>query len=293
MQASVPFTEIHTENVHLTLRSTRAKLIIFSMKVVAGVCTCLWLLVSSVMAAQKTHSVLIGKWATVKRLNADDDRAKPQDLRVRPLVVDGRVKELTTGTLHDVTERTFVVQRVYRINGFLPQETGATRWLWERGAWLLVDRVSGKVQVVSMAAFDPYASSVNWFRDYAAYCGISEDGKNSLAVVWQLGKRKPLLKKALSESAGGTGEACPLPAWNRNPARVTFSPRNEASFTYTFAVAQLTKPSPKQMTMRSKRSGSSVFRLWVEAIEQNPHGGNQHEQQHAPLGTHRAAREPA
>ena len=88
--------------------------------------------------------------------------------RIRPLFVDGRTKEFTTGTAHDVTDRIFVVQRVYRLNDLLPQEAGPNRWRWERGGWLLVDRISGRAQPVPLPAFDAYYSEVSWFRDYAA-----------------------------------------------------------------------------------------------------------------------------
>ena len=36
-------------------------------------------------------------------------------LKIRPLLVDGLVKEWTTGDAHDVTDRSFVVRRVLRI----------------------------------------------------------------------------------------------------------------------------------------------------------------------------------
>lgn len=61
-----------------------------------------------------------------------------------------------------------MVQRVFRLNDSLRQETGAIHWFWQRGGWLLVDRSTGKVQTDLLPAFDPYSSDVNWFRDYAA-----------------------------------------------------------------------------------------------------------------------------
>lgn len=189
------------------------------------------LLAAPCFAASKPHSVVLGGWTTVKWVNGDDDHAKPIDFKIRPLIVDERSKEWTTGSVHEVTERTFVVQRAYRLNDSLPQETGAVRWRWERGAWLLVDRVTGKVQVLNLADFDPYESPVSWFRDYAAYCGVSDDGKKEFAVVMQLGRRKPLLKKQLQQQSM-PGELCAAPDWARDPARVTFSPAAQA-FIYT------------------------------------------------------------
>lgn len=195
-------------------------------------CVSVLLLVSTSLAASKPHSVVLGGWTTVKWVSGDDDQAKPVDLRIRPLIVDEKTKEWITGSVHEVTERTFVAQRVYRLNDSLPQESGAIHWRWERGAWLLIDRVTGKVQAISLPLFDAYASSVSWFRDYAAYCGISEDGKKQYAVVAQLGRRKPLLKQALTEQQSASNELCPAPVWARGPARVTFAPTGTV-FTYT------------------------------------------------------------
>lgn len=166
-----------------------------------------------------------------------NDENMPMDLRIRPLFVDGRTKEFTTGTAHDVTDRLFVVQRVYRLNDLLPQEAGPNRWRWERGGWLLVDRVSGRVQPVLLPAFDAYYSEVSWFRDYAAYCGVSDDGAKVFTVVAQLGKRRPLLKKAAGESGGDLqGRPCRAPTWSRAPARVTFNAAGEQKLTFTVRI---------------------------------------------------------
>ena len=148
---------------------------------------------------------------------------KPQELKVRGLFVDGRLKEYTSGPPHEVTERLFVVRRMFRVNDSLPQEA-LTRWKWQRGGWLLADRVSGKVSAVSLPDFDNYYSAVSWYRDYAAYCGLSDDGKKAFAIVAQIGRRKPLLKKALGDAANDDApdSECPQPAWQRQPARVTF-----------------------------------------------------------------------
>jgi hypothetical protein len=202
------------------------------MRMIVGICACLLWLGSASFSAPKPHSVSFGKWTSIKLIQEGEDK-RTNDLRVRPLLVDGRTKEFTTGQLHDVTERTFVVQRVYRLNDSLPQETGAIHWLWQRGGWLLVDRVTGKVQTILLPAFDPYSSDVNWFRDYAAYCGISDDGQKPFAVVAQLGRRKPVLKKALADPSDGKDFECATPIWQRDPARVIFEPSNQAKFTYT------------------------------------------------------------
>jgi hypothetical protein len=194
---------------------------------------CFLLLAPLIFAAPKQHVVTFGKWTTIKWLVGEDE-STAINVKIRPLLVDGRIKEFAIGAAHDVTERTFVVQRMYRLNDSLEHDTGPTRWRWERGGWLLVDRVSGKVQVITLPTFDPYFSAVTWFRDYAAYCGLSEDGKKVFAMVLQLGKRKPFLKQPLGSSdADMPDSACPTPAWQRAPSRVTFSPNNEQKFTYT------------------------------------------------------------
>ena len=202
------------------------------MRFAARLCAGALLLPVPAFAASRLHSVVLGGWMTVKWVSTDDAQAKPVDLKIRPLVVDGKDKEWITGGVHEVTERTFVAQRVYRLNDSLPQESGAIHWRWERGPWLLIDRTTGKVQALNLPAFDPYDSSVSWFRDYAAYCGISEDGKKHVAVVAQLGRRKPLLKKELTRQQSEGNEVCPTPVWERSPARVTFAPAGQ-TFTYT------------------------------------------------------------
>ena len=185
------------------------------------------LFASSVWGASKPHVVVLGKWTTVK-LQADDDNSAI-DVKVRPLFVDGKTKEFTLGAAHEITERIFVVQRMFRLNDSLPQESGPARWRWEKGGWLLVDRVSGKVQALVLPDFDPNYSQANWFRDYAAYCGTSDDGQKAFAIIEQLGKRKPLLRKVLAE---GNREGCPAPVWQRNPVRVTFATKEDPKLTF-------------------------------------------------------------
>ena len=159
-------------------------------------------------------------------------KARPTAVKIRPLYVDGRTKEFTIGVAHDVTERIFVVQRIYRMNDSLPQQPGPTQWKWQRGGWLLVDRASGKVQQLALAEFDPDSSAVNWFRDYAAYCGISDDGQKFFAVIVQIARRKPLLKKSIGD-ATDSRSACAPPVWYRDPVRVTFAPTPEQKLTFS------------------------------------------------------------
>jgi hypothetical protein len=97
-------------------------------------------------------------------------------LKVRPLVVDGSVKEWTTGDTHDVTDRSFVVRRVLRINDeLLGEKTGAgNHWVWQCGPWLMVDRVNGHVTALKLPDYDPGMSQVSWFCDYAV---LRRDGE--------------------------------------------------------------------------------------------------------------------
>ncbi|HZQ18865.1 MAG TPA: hypothetical protein VFA90_09090 [Terriglobales bacterium] len=188
------------------------------------------LLSLSLIAASKPHVVTLGRWAAIP-WRPDSDESKPSTLKMRPLYIDGHTKEFTVGAVHDVTERTFVVQRVYRLNDSLPQENGPTQWRWQLGGWLLVDRSSGKVQQVALSEFDPNMSSVSWFRDYGAYCGISDDGQKIYALIVQLGRRKPLLRKAVGENKGAS-HPCSPPVWERNPIRATFGITPDQKLTF-------------------------------------------------------------
>lgn len=180
--------------------------------------------------AVKTHVVTLGKWSAVPWIPSAATAADtPQTLKVRPLLVDTRVKEFTQGPAHDVTDRLFVIRRAFRLNDSLPQETASPRWQWQRGGWLLVDRITGRISAVRLPDFDAVYSDVSWYRDYAAYCGLSDDGKKTFALVAQLNRRKPILKKLLEKSQIAAEQnkeapesACPLPVWQRDPARVAF-----------------------------------------------------------------------
>lgn len=187
-----------------------------------------------VLAVPKPHVISFGKWTPAKWY-VGEENSKPLELKIRGLYVDTRLKEYTTGPAHDVTDRLFVVRRVFRLNDTLPQESGATpRWQWERGGWLLVDRVTGRVSQINLPEFDPFYSTASWYRDYIAYCGVSDDGKKLFAIVAQLGRRKPILKKPLGEPADDDepDSECPAPGWQRQPVRVTFEPDEDKKLTF-------------------------------------------------------------
>jgi hypothetical protein len=186
-----------------------------------------WLLTSLSAAAPKTHAVTLGKWTSVPWFTGGAEA--PRTLRVRPLFVDGRLKEYILASPHDVTDHLFVVQRAFRVNDSLPEELASPpRWQWQRGGWLLVDRATGHVSAINLPDFDAFYSTASWYRDYAAYCGVSDDGKRVHAMVAQISRRKPVLKKPFGESAPVVTEsdtpdsACPAPSWQRAPTRVSF-----------------------------------------------------------------------
>ncbi|HEX3354027.1 MAG TPA: hypothetical protein VHS34_14505 [Terriglobales bacterium] len=185
-------------------------------------------------AASKPHMVSFGKWTAIKWCVGTSE-AKCIDLKGRSLYVDSRMKEFTLGAAHEITERLFVIRRAFRINDSLPAEAvSSPRWVWQRGGWLLVDRMTGHVSAISLPEFDSYYSVASWYRDYVAYCGVSDDGKKLFAVVYQVGRRKPVLKKPLGETAEDDmpDSECPAPAWERRPARVTFEADENQKLTY-------------------------------------------------------------
>jgi hypothetical protein len=193
-------------------------------------------------AVAKPHIISFGKWVNVQWLpSAGSVDAKPLILKVRPLLIDSRTREFVLGTAHEVTDRLFVVQRAFRVNDSLPQESTATpHWQWQRGGWLLVDRTTGHVSPINLPEFDVFYSEASWYRDYAAYCGVSDDGKQIFAVVVQINRRKPIVKwlmgevKVAAETPPGQipDSACRLPDWRRSPARVTFEANPSTKRTY-------------------------------------------------------------
>ncbi|HET6181112.1 MAG TPA: hypothetical protein VFE61_29610 [Candidatus Sulfotelmatobacter sp.] len=195
---------------------------------------CTVLLSAAAGAVAKVHVIAFGKWTIAQWLpgfGADDE--KPLTIKIRALVVDGRVKEYVTGAPHDVTDRLFVVRRVFRVNDSLPEDSVPR---WQRGGWLLVDRVTAHVSPVNLPEFDAFYSAGSWSRDYLAYCGVSDDGKKTYAMVAQLSRRKPVMKKPLSNDGvsddAGPDSACPAPAWQRGPVRVSFEAVGAAKQTF-------------------------------------------------------------
>ena len=191
-------------------------------------CTCVIIVCAllsapAIQAASKPHTVSFGRFTAVK-LFVGEQAEKPLDLKIRPLYVDGKLREFTTGEAHDITDQQFVIQRAYRVNDSLPQDaSSAPKWKWQRGGWLLVNRTSGHISDLRLPAFDAFYSTVAWYREYAAYCGVSEAGDKLYAIVAQAGLRKPVLRKLVrSTSPADGGDECGRPSWQRQPPRVTF-----------------------------------------------------------------------
>jgi hypothetical protein len=186
-------------------------------------------------------------------------------LKIRPLIVDGIVKEWTTGEAHDVTDRSFVVRRVIRLNDELPGEKPEprdkqTHWVWQRGPWLLVDRVAGHITALKLPDYDPGVSQVSWFRDYGAYCGVTASGKSLYAVVAQLAARKPAVAKKLSafDPQSHPDPVCGATEWQREPLQVTFHPsgKDAASFDIVPGSAVLVEDSEDDTVPPTAAPGS-------------------------------------
>jgi len=181
---------------------------------------------------RKVHVVGLGAVRRVPYSKIGDPAGAASDertLRIRPLLVDGAVKEWTTGEAHDITDRSFVVRRVLRINDELPGEKpvgSSAAWVWQRGPWLMVDRATGHVAALKLPDYDPGVSQVSWFRDYGAYCGITSSGKSIYAVVAQVAARKPVLAKKLTATDQNNRDlpVCSPSEWQREPLRAIFHP---------------------------------------------------------------------
>jgi len=190
--------------------------------------------VASSSAAPKDHMITFGKTTTVK-LFIGPTEDKTMDMKIRGLYIDGNLKEFTTGESHDVTDRILVARKAFRLNDNLPEDTKTPHWKWQRGAWLMVDRTNGRITPLKLPEFDPFYSSVTWYRDYAAYCGISDNGDTLYAIVAEIGRKKAVLRKELgTASQGDTPDSdCNAPVWERTPSKVTFLPKKFPKASYT------------------------------------------------------------
>jgi hypothetical protein len=197
-------------------------------------------------APRKAHVVVLGAARRVAYSKVGDPAgaaAGETELKVRALLVDGVLKEWTTGDSHDVTDRSFVIRRAIKLNDTLPTDRPGEKsaasdrqehWVWQRGPWLLVDRATGHVVALKLPDYDPGVSHVNWFRDYGAYCGVTASGKSLYGVVAQVAARKAVLAKKLSafDAESHTDPVCGPAEWQREPLRVTFHPTGKDAVSF-------------------------------------------------------------
>ncbi|GAC1654419.1 MAG: hypothetical protein NVS9B15_15120 [Acidobacteriaceae bacterium] len=197
----------------------------------------------SACAFAKVHVITFSPWQKVKLVTGDNEDAL-YDMWVRTLFVDARMREFTVGEPHDITDRLFVVRRAYRVNDTLPTDEAKHKvWRWQRGGWLLVDRVTGSVKQLALPEFDTYYSTASWFRDYVAYCGLSDSADKLYAMVVEVGRRKPVVKKVLgsAQTNNQPDSECASPEWSRKPMAVLFAPvgREKVSFTVRGRLAEI------------------------------------------------------
>jgi hypothetical protein len=189
-------------------------------------------------APAKVHAVALGAVRKVpytppETASATGKSADTIMQKVRPLSVDGQLKEWTTGDAHDVTDRSFTIRRALRLNDALPGE--APRWSWQPGPWLLVDRATGHITALHLPDFDAEVSDAVWFRDYAAYCGTADTVKGGLfAIVAQLGARRAVVQKQIGKwpQPAPATPVCKLAIWQREPMRVTLQPTGGDAMTF-------------------------------------------------------------
>lgn len=201
------------------------------------------ILLATAAAASKPHVITFGRWTTVKLLSGPNED-QPTEIKIRPLYVDAAQKAFTFGNPHEISDRLLVVERMLRVNDTLPSETlAAPRWIWQRGGWIVIDRSNGHILPANLPEFDPDFSIANWYRDYVAYCGVSADGRKLFAIVMQLGRRKPILKKTIGDIDDKNSPECPPPIWQRQPTRVTFLVKPDQKITYAVhgAAAELSE----------------------------------------------------
>jgi len=178
----------------------------------------------------RMHAVSLGAVRRVPYtppdVDADDKSEDTTTLKVRPLIVDDQQREWTMGEIHEVTDRSFAVRRVMRVNDSLLTDR-EPHWVWQPGPWLLVDRVTGHIAALHLVDFDAAISNVVWYRDYAAYCGIGTTAKGGLfAIVAQLGARRAVVQKQIGPwpQANHFIPVCQPAEWQRMPMRVTLRP---------------------------------------------------------------------
>lgn len=200
------------------------------------------------IAWARTHTVTFGDTMTVRLFVAAGNDSKVE-IQVRPLMVGSRIKDFTTGEAHDINDHQFVIRQAYRVNDQLPED-GKTQpqWRWQRGGWLLVDKDNGHVDEIALPEFDTYYSAASWYRDYAAYCGVSSSGDRLYAVVAQIGQKKPIVIRELGAPhvKDQPESECAAPEWQTKSMQVTFKPAGGQAV--TLPVAEDVKQQPVAST---------------------------------------------
>jgi hypothetical protein len=99
----------------------------------------------------------------------------------------------------------------------------------------MVDRITGHITAVHLPDYDADISDAVWFRNYAAYCGISTTAKGGLvAVIAELGARKAVVQKTIAPWPLATPPwpVCARAIWQRTPMRATLQLTNGQPITY-------------------------------------------------------------
>jgi len=189
------------------------------LRAILGLSLCL----ATLLGAAKPKIITFGRWMTVKWLVGTQEETS-LELKVRPLLVNGEVKFMSTGDSHDITSQVFVVREAHRLNDMLPTET-SPKWKWQPGGWVMVNRPSARISKLTLPEFDSFYSEAAWYRDFVAYCGVA-DNEKLYAMVMQVGRRKPVVKKLLGAAKIGDlpNSECARPQWLRQPMRVVFEP---------------------------------------------------------------------
>lgn len=190
--------------------------------------------------AAKMHFVTLGTYRKVPytppEATADTKDEEARTLKIRPLIVDDKPREWTVGELHEVTDRTFVIRRAIHINDSLPNEP--SRWTWQPGPWLQVDRTTGHITPLHLPDFDAQISEVAWFRDYGAYCGLVPSLKGGvMAIVVELGSHKPVAQHVLANWPldKPLHPVCAPARWQRTPMRATLQLTDGQPLTFDVA----------------------------------------------------------
>ena len=166
----------------------------------------------------------------------DPAGAGPEEttLKIRALLVDGRVSEWTTGDAHDVTDRSFVVRRALRINDSLPNDRPgespqpATTEPLGLAARPVAARGSRKRPCHGpQAARLRSGQRARWL--VSRLRGLLRSNRDGQEPLCSRGADWGAQARAGEEALAFDAEnhpwpVCELPEWQREPLKVTFHP---------------------------------------------------------------------